>query len=48
MLAAELRAKCVHLTLWGQTEDGTLEWVGKTHQHQAAKIMEDSLLGYVA
>lgn len=42
--AAELYANCSLLTLWGQSESGNLEWVGRPGQHRAAKVLADQLL----
>lgn len=44
MTAAELYANCSLLTLWGQSENGNLEWVGRPGQHRAAKVLASQLL----
>ena len=34
--AEELLTRCVYLTLWGQNEDGELEWVGTEKEWKKA------------
>lgn len=41
MQAYQLLARCTHLTLWGQDEDGDLEWVGTNDHWLAVNRMEE-------
>lgn len=40
MYAYELLARCKHLTLGGQDEDGELEWIGTKEQFERVEAEE--------
>lgn len=44
MPAYQLLAKLRRLTLWGQDEDGELEWCGKSTAWNALAIEEEDIL----
>lgn len=41
MQAYQLLAKLRYLTLWGQDEEGNLEWCGTSHQWRMASLEEE-------